>query len=91
MLRRAEGLLAICLGEAWHPGTQVMLERLQSISETRAGIRVVNVAIAPYHTWAERHDALGTPTLLLFRRGRLVRRVRGIQEEKLLRNLLESL
>ena len=82
----------VFLGEPFHPGAQVMAERLRHLGSKLVGVRYLELTLGTYRLWAHAHAVFGTPTLLVFRRGRITARLQGLLEvEELERALREAL
>ncbi len=89
-IKSTEHVVAVCLGEAFHPGAQIMQERIQNLQRSIPDLQVVNISREAYRNWADKNTAYGTPNLLIFRDGKLKRRVPGVVSfEKLYEYLQE--
>ncbi|MDK2971560.1 MAG: Thioredoxin [Candidatus Sumerlaeota bacterium] len=89
-LQSATGLVAVCVTDPFHPGSQLMADRLQALAESERGLRAVAVGLEGYRSWARRHRIAGTPCIAVFRGGLLIRRLNGILTEEDLYERLTS-
>lgn len=87
-LAATDETVAVVLTESFHPGAQLMGERVRVLGEGLEGFHSIVVGLESYRTWAERHHVQGTPAILLFRDGQLRRRVNGVFAEEHLAALL---
>lgn len=91
LLQAHPGLVAVCLTEPFHPGSQQMADRLQTLAESRRDIHVVTIGLEGYRGWAFRHAIFGTPCIALFRGGELLCRLNGTLAPEALHSRLQRL
>lgn len=80
--------VAVCVTEPFHPGAQMMLDRLTEWAEGRRGFEVVHVGLESVRHWARSQGVYGTPCILVFRGGRLLARLNGVFPENRLGEFL---
>lgn len=90
-LAATSGLVAVCVTEPFHPGAQLVSERLRQLGEEQTGLHVVSIGLEGYRLWTERHAIFGTPCVALFREGRLLRRLNGVLTDEQLRAQIAGL
>lgn len=83
--------VAVLLTEPYHLGSRVMSDRLQDAVRHQPALRLVRLSFASYRVWARRHHAHGTPTLLVFRDGKMTGRLLGLLEPDALEAALEEM
>lgn len=87
-LATASETIAVCLTEPFHPGSQMMADRLLLVTDSLDNFHSISIGYETHRPWAEKHRAFGTPVILVFRNGRLVRRLNGVFTEEQLHDLL---
>ena len=80
--------IAVLVGRSWHPGTQIVANRLRDAAEVIRSVKAVEVDLDSYSEWSRRNRVFGTPCVLVFRDGDLVRRINGVVGDEDLHTLL---
>lgn len=82
LIKGSHGPLVVCIGEDYHPAVPEMLDRARSICRSRRDVKLMDLGLHACRGWAAGHGVHGTPSILVFREGRLVATILGVVEQE---------
>lgn len=90
IIRESPEPIALLFVESWHPGGRSMGDRLQELLHDFPTLRLIQLNLSIYRSWAGQIGIHGTPGLAIFKEGRFVDRLLGVTDESRLREFLEK-
>ncbi len=87
----SDSAVVVFFGENFHPGARSMSDRVRRLVLERSGMKFIEVSLASCIDWAARYQVVGTPTLLIFERGKIAGRLIGVHEEAVVRSQLDRI
>lgn len=85
---KAEGMVLVDFNADWCGPCQMMKPILEEFAEKNAEVKVVGVNVDDNSDLAEKYGVSGIPCLVLFKNGKEVNRVVGVQSVKKLEKLI---